>query len=197
MCLCAVALERGSMSRAITSICAAIAFTGGSYAQNPNLPPHFGAVEISTAWEMDPFLVDIQSGGPIQASTISPACRGWIADKPDYAIHFTGAGIWDVTISAISEADTTLVVHSPAGWYCDDDSGEGLDPQIVIGSPPSGRYSIWIGSYSEGSYADARLAFSEHGYTRSSQRRVRAPDLNAEQSRAAARALLENWRDPN
>jgi hypothetical protein len=185
------------MSRAVMSICAAIAFTGGGYAQDPNLPPHFGAVEIRTAWEMDPFLVDIQSGGPIQASTISPACRGWIADKPDYAIYFTSAAIWDVTISALSEADTTLVVHSPAGWSCDDDSGEGLNPQVVIANPPSGRYSIWIGSYNQGTFADARLAFSEHGFTRSNQRRVRAPDLNAEQSREAARLLMENWRGPN
>ena len=76
-------------------------------------------------------------------------------------LHWSGGGNLPLVISVSSNRDTTLVVNGPNGrWYCDDDSGEGLNPSLRFGSPMSGQYDIWIGSYS-GDYVSGTLSISE------------------------------------
>jgi hypothetical protein len=55
-------------------------------------------------------------------------------------------------------------VQAPDGrFYCDDDSGAGLNPIVTIGNPISGRYTVWVGSYTSGVYAQSTLSISELG----------------------------------
>ena len=72
-------------------------------------------------------------------------------------------GSFPLILSVASGADTTLVVNGPDGsWYCDDDGGiNGLNPALRFGSPQSGRYEIWVGTYAQGSTQPARLVISE------------------------------------
>ena len=147
---------------------AAIAVTGAGLAQDPGAAPAFGSVSLDVGFTPDPYTVDITSGGTINARNLGGNCRGWVARAPDFDLYY-GAGSLPLTIAADSNSDTTLVINGPDGrWYCDDDGGDGLNPEITFGSPQSGLYDIWIGSYSEGDYADATLSISELGQTASS-----------------------------
>ena len=61
----------------------------------------------------------------------------------------------------LSRSDTTLVVNGPNGeWYCDDDSGEDINPLVTLGSN-AGRYEIWVGTYDIVDPQPAVLSISE------------------------------------
>jgi hypothetical protein len=138
---------------------------GGALAQNFSAPPTYGSVNLNAGFTPDPFNVRITSGGSIPATNVSPECRGWVANAPDYSVNYAAGG-FDLTIGATSGSDTTLLVNGPNGeWYCDDDSGEGLNPLIHLNYPTSGRYDIWIGAYSRGDNAATTLSVSEIGAT--------------------------------
>ncbi|WP_203293103.1 peptidase S1 [Maricaulis parjimensis] len=123
----------------------------------------FGSVNLRAGFTPDPWRTNITSGGTIQASNLFSNCRGWVADAVDFAVYYQ-AGSFNLTISANSNADTTLIVRAPDGqFYCDDDSGPGLNPAITINRPQSGAYSVWVGSYRQGEYAQATLSISELG----------------------------------
>tara|TARA_A100001391_G_scaffold140858_1_gene98804 strand:- start:113 stop:559 length:447 start_codon:yes stop_codon:yes gene_type:complete len=123
----------------------------------------FGSVNLRAGFTPDPYRTTVTSGGAIAASSLFNNCTGWVADNVDFAVYYT-AGSFNLTFSASSNADTTLIIQAPNGnWYCDDDSGNGLNPMVTIGNPTSGRYSVWIGSYRQGEYAQATLSVSEIG----------------------------------
>lgn len=134
-----------------------------SAAQDWTAAPSYGSVSLTTGFTPDPYYVSLQSGGPINsAQTLGGACRGFIANAPDFDLYFTAGSSLPLAISATSGSDITLVVHAPDGrWYCDDDSGDGLDPSLVFTNPQSGLYDIWVGTYANASLQNATLAISE------------------------------------
>ena len=140
---------------------AAASFAGLASAQDWSQAPTFGSVNLTSGFTPDPYTVAITAGGSIEASNLSPSCRGMIANAPDYRLNFS-AGSLPLYISAYSNADTTLVVNGPDGsWYCNDDTN-GLDPALAWGSPQSGQYDIWIGTYGSNSeLASSTLHISE------------------------------------
>lgn len=148
----------------ILAAAAAIGLAAPAIAQDFSAPPTYGSTNLNAGFTPDPYTVNITSGGVRRASNVSGSCRGWIANAPDYSVYYTAGSVFDLTISATSSSDTTLVINGPNGnWYCDDDSGDGLNPLMTFSNPRSGRYDIWVGSYREGDYANATLAISELG----------------------------------
>lgn len=146
------------------SVCAVALLAGTAAAQDTSAPASYGSVSLSSGFTPDPYNVTLTSGGQIRASNISSSCRGWIANAPDFSVYYEAGNMFDLTIGSVASSDTTLVVNGPYGnWYCDDDSGEGLNPSLTFSNPQSGRYDIWVGSYSEGDYAQATLSISELG----------------------------------
>jgi len=141
---------------------AALATAGIAAAQNYGLNPTYGTVSLTAGFMPDPQVVNLQSGGGVNAQTISPSCRGFIANAPDVRLMYR-AGSYPLIISVNSGADTTLVVNAPdASWYCDDDGGvNGLNPAIRFNSPQSGQYDIWVGTYGNASLQPAQLHISE------------------------------------
>jgi hypothetical protein len=131
-------------------------------AQNVDLDPTYGTTDLATGFQPDPFVVQVQSGGSIDAQSINPGCKGFIASAPDVRVNFT-AGALPLIISVASDADTTLVVNGPDGaWYCDDDGGQyGHNPALRFGHPQSGQYDIWIGTSGSSSLQAAQLNVSE------------------------------------
>jgi hypothetical protein len=127
---------------------AAASFAGLAAAQDWSLQPTFGTVNLNSGFTPDPYTVAITAGG-------------MIANAPDFRLNFS-AGSLPLYISAYSSADTTLVVNGPDGsWYCNDDTN-GLDPALAWGSPQSGQYDIWIGTYGTNSdLASSTLHISE------------------------------------
>ena len=55
------------------------------------------------------------------------------------------------------------MINGPDGrWYCDDDGGNaGMNPAVRFGSPGSGQYDVWIGTYGNASNQQAQLYVSE------------------------------------
>ncbi|MCL4716192.1 MAG: peptidase S1 [Hyphomonadaceae bacterium] len=142
---------------------AALATAGVAAAQNWSLNPAYGTVNLTAGFTPDPYVVNVASGGRNDASrTVSSSCRGFIAEAPDVRLNYR-AGSYPLIISVASQSDTTLVVNGPDGsWYCDDDGGNyGLNPALRFGSPISGQYDIWIGTYGNASNQAAQLYISE------------------------------------
>lgn len=132
-------------------------------AQDRDAVPTYAKVELTGGFTPDPQFFSVTSGGTISASSsISSDCRGYIANAPDVRLHYS-SGSLPLIISTRSSGDTTLIVHAPDGrWYCDDDSGNaGLNAMVRFNSPMSGRYAIWVGSYSSGDYLTSEVAISE------------------------------------
>jgi hypothetical protein len=138
-------------------------------AQNFSLNPTFGTQSLTAGFTPDPFTVQIQSGGNIDASSAIGTdsrgnyCVGMIADAPDFRLQYT-AGSYDLTIYFQAQGDTTLVINGPNGdWYCDDDSGGFPNPMVQFNNPASGQYDIWVGTYGSNENLTGTLNISELG----------------------------------
>ena len=141
---------------------AALAMTGVATAQDYGLNPSYGSVSMSAGFTPDPYTVNLQSGGSTNVSqTIGGSCRGYVATAPDFRVQYS-AGSLPLIFSVNANADTTLVINGPDGrWYCDDDGGNGLNPSLRFGSPMSGQYDIWVGTYASATLQGATLYISE------------------------------------
>lgn len=146
---------------AVAAVAAAVAVPAIA-APNPNAAPISGQLALSAGFEPDPRVINVRAGGTNNAASIGGRCAGFISDAPDFRISYT-AGSYPLIISVASGADTTLVVNAPDGrWYCDDDGGaRGSNPSVRFNNPGTGRYEIWVGTYSAGSTQAARLHISE------------------------------------
>ena len=144
---------------AVALTCLAI---GPVRAQNVDLDPSYGTTDLASGFQPDPLVIQVQSGGSIDAQSINPGCKGFIASAADMRVNFT-AGALPLIISVASDADTTLVVNDAQGnWLCDDDSGNGaLNPSITIANPVSGQYDVWVGTFQSGPTQKATLNVSE------------------------------------
>lgn len=152
------------LARLVAATAALLAATiGVAAAQNYSLSPTYGTANLNSGFTPDPYAVNVQSGGSVNAAqTLGGACTGWIAQAPDVRLNY-GAGALPLIISVTASADTTLIINAPDGsWYCDDDGGaNGLNPSVRFNSPPSGQYDIWIGTYANNSLQAAQLQISE------------------------------------
>ncbi len=151
-----------ALSCALLAGCAA---TGQPVARSATGGTSARTVTLKTGFLPDPYSVTVAAGGTFAASARSSSCRGYIADGPDVILNFTTAAD-ELHIFVEADADTTLVVRAPNGtWHCndDDDLGDTWDPWVSILNARSGTYSIWVGTFTSGSYPSATLYFSEYG----------------------------------
>jgi len=141
--------------------CIALAAAVPSAAQDLEGNPSYGTITLDAGFTPDPHQVNVSSGGNTDASNLGSPCTGNIANAPDIRVVYSNGSL-PLIISANSEFDTTLVVNAPDGlWYCDDDSGEGVNPSVRFNKPMSGRYEIWVGTYSSAEYRPAVVDISE------------------------------------
>ncbi len=153
-----------SLSRGLAAVALlAVAVGGAASAQDFSLNPTYGAIQLRAGFTPDPFQVNIQSGGSINAAqTIGGSCTGYIARAPDYRVNYT-PGSFPLIFSVASGADTTLVVNGPdRRWYCDDDGGtNGLNPMVRFNTPMAGQYDVWVGTYGSNQNFSTTLHVSE------------------------------------
>ncbi len=135
----------------IALVTAAIfAIAGPVAAQNTGLNANFGSINLQSGFTPDPYRVNIQAGGNINASNAANGCVGQISNAPDFEVTYS-SGSLPLVFRTQSNVDTTLVINGPDGlWYCDDDSGDGLNAQVSFSKPQSGTYDIWVGTYGGG-----------------------------------------------
>lgn len=128
---------------------------------NPSLAPTYTTLNLASGFTPDPRRVTVRSGGGVEASSISSDCRGFVAIAPDVTVNYSAGGL-PLILSVNSTADTTLLVSDPNGnWYCDDDSGNGVNPALRFEKPASGQYDVWVGTYGSSSTYQATLSVSE------------------------------------
>lgn len=148
---------------AIVAMLGSVASTSVA-AQDVSAEPTYETIRLSGGFSPDPYTIPIMSGGLTDARDLGGECRGYIASRPDVRLHFN-PGSLPLYISATSEADTTLVINGPDGrWYCDDDSGDGLNPAWGFENPQLGQYDIWVGTYSGATNHEAEIHISELGH---------------------------------
>ena len=131
---------------------------------------NFGTVTLSTGFMPDPKVAQGRSGGARDAQTVSSDCRGWIdMNKPDHLFVAQTAFGGNFRILGHSTRqpmqDITLVIQKPDGTYvCNDDAAPPATDPIIQGQQwMPGVYKIWVGSYTQGEFADYRLGFTELG----------------------------------
>jgi hypothetical protein len=134
--------------------------SGSSNAQLSTEPPTMGDIVLAPGGS-DPEARQGPAGGPLDASTVNGACRGWIPTAPQFAIRTPARR--PVRIDAISNVDTTMVVREPNGdIHCDDDSGGSSNPRLTVSLQP-GVTAVWIGTYSQGTNAAFQLVVTPTG----------------------------------
>jgi hypothetical protein len=141
------------------------------------LDPNYGEVALETGFTPDPWTKPILAGGSVPASAARSGCEGSVSAAPDLQLNFE-AGEFDLTIRALASEDTTLLVNTPGGqWLCDDDSGGGVNPKVLISDPESGRYDIWLGTYGD-DMVQSTLEISELGGSDASDAGAPDPGLD-------------------
>jgi hypothetical protein len=154
-----------SFKRVLAATAALTLMVAPAYAQriNSSAQGTFGHVQLREGFVPDPHAVTVNAGGPIDVSTVSDNCRGFIAERPSFTLRYR-AGDAPLYVGVVADTDTTLVVKGPNGqWMCDDDNGGDLNPVISWSNPRSGRYQIWVGRFGTDELAPAQLFISELG----------------------------------
>ncbi|MEM9360913.1 MAG: peptidase S1 [Pseudomonadota bacterium] len=145
----------------------ALCTAAGGHAQDIGAEPTTGAIVLEAGFPTDPTTATVFSGGDIDASATIEGCSGYISERPDLRLTFTAdptPSAMPLFIHALSDGDTTLLIHAPDGnWYCNDDGANGINPMLVFGPAMSGYYQIWLGSYEVDQNHEALVAFSELG----------------------------------
>jgi hypothetical protein len=145
------------MKKLAIAAAAVIAVAGPVAAQNTTLRANYGEISLSAGFTPDPYAVNVQAGGSINAPS---GCSGSISEAPDFEVTYT-AGSLPLIFRTQSNSDTTLIINGPDGrWYCDDDGGDNLNAYIRFDKPSSGTYDIWVGTYG-GGITPATLYISE------------------------------------
>lgn len=128
------------------------------------------------------------SGGGVEIdyirNTHSGPCVGNATVLPDHQLRLEDDATLRFTIEAFR--DTTLLVHGPGGWRCNDDSDD-LNPGLTDHFE-EGDYRIWIGSYDNGHH-DYRLTIEERE-DRDNRRQAQGPPLDATSTDAAHESVI-------
>ncbi len=137
--------------------------TGNAGLDVASVAPNYGTLALSSGFAPAPQSLSGTSGGPIQGQALGTTptgpCAGWVTPNPDHVLNLSSPfNLLRVQVS--SAGDTTMVIHGPNGWWCNDDS-VGLNPQIV-GAWVAGTYRIWIGSYTSNQWNPYTIMFSEN-----------------------------------
>lgn len=128
--------------------------------------PNFGSRTLAPGFVPDPAVVQVVSGGSIDAETagLPSGCTGWVTRQPDFNLVLTGnSPSLRVFVDGTARGqDVTLIINRADGsWICGDDSYGGLNPTIDLANATPGTYNVWVGSYRQGTTVRARLNITE------------------------------------
>ena len=150
-------MRKSLLSAALLAFCVVSA---DAQAQDVSAPANFGDITLSSGFSPDPSTHTLTAGGSISVNMGS--CNyGNVSSRPDFKLFYTAGSTFPLYIYATSSSDITLLVNTPSGqWVCNDDGYTGLNPMLYFASPESGRYDIWVGTFSD-DMSSATLYISE------------------------------------
>lgn len=131
---------------------------------NAQPPAPFITINPAAGFPLDPFLISLQGGGPVEASTLAEACKGYVPAAPTVTFDFKGKADL-VKAFFYSDGDPVMVIQTPDGNYlCADDTNSiVLDPTIDIAKPAQGVYNVWVGSAIAQDLVPGFLVLTTHG----------------------------------
>ena len=131
---------------------------------NFSLPPVYGSTALTSGFVPDPFTVGVTAGGPASAAYLGSGCSGYTTSAPTFSVNYTSGAFPTLRFYFIGGGgDTTMIINTPGGGYvCVDDSFGTLNPTIDFNSPSSGRYDVWIATYSEAGSIGGTLYVTEN-----------------------------------
>ena len=92
---------------------------------------------------------------------LGPGCIGYIdPSRPSLKLDYR-SGRGPLRVAACDSTDTTLLIHGPNGWVCNDDGGPSTNPEVLLESPESGTYSVFLGAIEPSARSTADLYVSE------------------------------------
>ncbi|MBI1264241.1 MAG: hypothetical protein GC187_05865 [Alphaproteobacteria bacterium] len=141
------------LSICLAPLCA-LGVSAPSLAQGFTGAPVYGELDYTPGAE--PVSLRVRAAGAMSADRLSPDCWGYISEQPTVSVVLRARG--NVRFAAGSDTDTTLAVRAPDGTItCDDDGANaGYNPGVALDNAPSGRYDVWLGTFSAGvGYPDA------------------------------------------
>jgi hypothetical protein len=134
---------------AITVVSLAIVATAGSAATAAQQAPATAFITINpeAGFPLDPFIISLQAGGPVDASTVAKGCKGFVAKNPAVTVDYKGKAEM-LKIFFYSDGDPVLLIQTPDGKFvCNDNTNPALlDPTVTLTKPGQGRYNVWLGS---------------------------------------------------
>lgn len=130
---------------------------------NFSQPPNYGSTALTSGFVPDPFTVGITSGGSVNVNYLSGGCTGFATIAPDFSVNYTSGAFPTLRFYFTGSGDSTMIINGPGGsYFCSDDSFGTLNPTIDFTSPSSGRYDVWIGSFSSGTFISGTLSVTEN-----------------------------------
>jgi hypothetical protein len=161
-----VRIRRSATIAAIVVVSLAIVATAGSAAtaaqQAPATP--FITINPEAGFPLDPFIISLQAGGPLDASTVAQECKGFVAKNPALTVNYKGK-TEILKIFFYSDGDPVLLIQMPDGKFvCNDNTNAALrDPTVTLTNPAQGRYNVWLGSAVARDLIPGFLVFSGKG----------------------------------
>jgi hypothetical protein len=135
---------------------------------DPNGTPNYRPdLEIESGFVPDPRTRDMISGGDVDVNYLGTdsegtTCNGYATSQPDYRVRYTAGAAHLLRFYFEGAGDATLIINDPVGnWRCDDDSYGSVNPTIDFEDPVTGRYDIWVGSYSQDTPVNGTLSVTE------------------------------------
>jgi len=124
----------------------------------------FISINPEAGFPLDPFMMTLQGGGPVEASTIAKECKGHVTKNPTVSVDYKGKADM-LKVFFYSDGDPTLIVQTPDGKVlCNDNTNAVLrDPTVTLSKPAKGRYDIWVGSALARDLIPGFLVFTGHG----------------------------------
>jgi hypothetical protein len=152
------------MAASAVILAAIIATTAGATTAPQQAPETaFIAINPAAGFPLDPFVISLQAGGPLDASTVASGCKGFVAEAPAVTVDYKGKAEL-LKIFFYSDGDPVLLLQTPDGKFiCNDNTNPALlDPMVTLAKPAQGRYSIWLGSALKGDLIPGFLVFTSH-----------------------------------
>jgi len=130
---------------------------------NFSLPPVFGSTSLTSGFVPDPFQVGVTAGGPAGAHYLGGGCTGYMTSAPSFSVNYTSGAFPILQFYFVGGGDTSMVINAPNGsYFCNDDSFGTLNPTISFNTPSSGRYDVWVGTFSSGGSIGGTLYVTEN-----------------------------------
>jgi hypothetical protein len=120
---------------------------GSAGALDPAADPAVARIGFGPRMPIDPRLIFDIAPSQIEARGLGEGCVGFLTPSQPDVVIAAEAGLPQLMVYMVSEADGVLLVVAPDGTvHCNDDF-DGLNPGVMIPNPEPGDWAVFAGTY--------------------------------------------------